>query len=157
MLETPPYPRNLFVRAIKVPLVALWVILGAVWLTAPWWYTDFEVSGVDVGFIRGGIRILWQNGSMNHHPGGWRVETWSQWVWWQWWFAYESSSIRQYSHGTLFIPLWFPALLLGGLWYVLGRLERRAALGRICQKCHYDRTGLAAGAVCPECGAAPTA
>ncbi len=32
-------------------------------------------------------------------------------------------------------------------------LSRRHGFGR-CPKCNYDRTGLAAGAVCPECGAA---
>jgi len=35
-------------------------------------------------------------------------------------------------------------------WKSLSR--RRARIG-ICQSCGYDRAGLAAGAVCPECGA----
>ncbi len=30
------------------------------------------------------------------------------------------------------------------------------SLQDLCRKCHYNRTGLAAGAVCPECGAAST-
>ncbi len=38
------------------------------------------------------------------------------------------------------------------LWY-LDTLARRRARLNLCPKCHYDRTGLAAGAKCPECGA----
>jgi hypothetical protein len=35
-------------------------------------------------------------------------------------------------------------------------VRRCARTGRLlCPKCRYDRTGLAAGAVCPECGAVP--
>lgn len=32
--------------------------------------------------------------------------------------------------------------------------RRRARIG-LCAKCHYDRAGLAASTVCPECGTAP--
>jgi rubrerythrin len=38
-------------------------------------------------------------------------------------------------------------------WY-LEILARRARLN-LCPKCKYDRTGIAAGAVCPECGSLP--
>ena len=37
----------------------------------------------------------------------------------------------------------------------LDTLARRRARIGFCPKCNYDRTGLAAGAVCPECGSAP--
>jgi hypothetical protein len=61
------------------------------------------------------------------------------------------------SYGPSF-PLWLPAALslgaTGGAWR-LDTLARRRACAGLCPKCHYDRTGLAASAVCPECGAAP--
>ncbi len=34
-------------------------------------------------------------------------------------------------------------------------LARRRASLNLCPKCNYDRTGLAVGAVCPECGRLP--
>ncbi|HZW11371.1 MAG TPA: hypothetical protein VFF69_15815 [Phycisphaerales bacterium] len=41
-------------------------------------------------------------------------------------------------------------LAAGGGW-LLFRVARDA---NVCANCHYDRTGLPAGAVCPECGSA---
>jgi hypothetical protein len=48
--------------------------------------------------------------------------------------------------------LFYAAVPLGG-WLVIGpvRRWRRRRAGR-CPACGYDRAGLAAGAVCPECG-----
>jgi hypothetical protein len=37
----------------------------------------------------------------------------------------------------------------------LDTLARRRANVNLCPHCNYDRTGLAGGAACPECGAAP--
>ncbi len=55
------------------------------------------------------------------------------------------------------IPLW-PAVLLSLLataaaWRADAKYLRRARVGS-CAACGYDRAGLAAGAVCPECGGA---
>ena len=53
------------------------------------------------------------------------------------------------------VPLWIPAAVTlattAAAWRVDGIARRRAG-GDGCKKCHYDRTGLAPGAVCPECG-----
>jgi hypothetical protein len=51
------------------------------------------------------------------------------------------------------VPLWPVPLAFAGLtWYAGKRIKR---LRRdVCAKCGYDTRGLAAGAVCPECGAA---
>ncbi len=53
------------------------------------------------------------------------------------------------------IPLWVltAVTLLGtaAAWH-LDTLARRRARAGFCPKCNYDRVGLAAGAVCPECG-----
>ena len=55
------------------------------------------------------------------------------------------------------VPLWFPALLsllaTAAAWRADAKYLRRAREGA-CLACGYDRAGLAAGAVCPECGAA---
>jgi hypothetical protein len=62
---------------------------------------------------------------------------------------------RMVMHVPLWIPLAMTALPAGFLWRA--DRQRRALLKRGgCPNCHYDRTGLAAGAPCPECGRAPT-
>ncbi len=63
---------------------------------------------------------------------------------------------------SIYLPLWAPAVgCLAGtvIAWRLDTLARRRARVGFCPKCGYDRTGLvgvggAAGAVCPECGAA---
>ena len=56
------------------------------------------------------------------------------------------------------IPLWIPAALglaVGVPAWVLDRRARRAIAAGACPKCHYDRSGIPAAALCPECSAAP--
>jgi hypothetical protein len=68
-----------------------------------------------------------------------------------WWFRIAWEPDRRF----FAIPLWFPFLIVVGLTTAAWRQEilarRRALLGH-CPECHYDRTGLAASAPCPECG-----
>ncbi len=55
------------------------------------------------------------------------------------------------------VPLWFLTLIPGAAAVLLIRRERRAAQrlrAGLCVSCQYDRTGLPAGARCPECGGA---
>ena len=56
------------------------------------------------------------------------------------------------------VPLWIPLVVAAGIAALAWRLDtlasRRARLD-LCHICHYDRTGLALGAVCPECGRLP--
>ena len=151
-----PHPR--IRKTIKLVTIAVLVLLVGDWLSAPWWYTSVEVNGCDVGLARGRIEIIRTIGSMNHSPGGWRVDAWDSWAPWQWWFDYGSYSGRRYSSWVLHIPLWLPAIMLVGILVAVHRFEllaRRRARLNLCPKCHYDRTGLAIGAKCPECGAAP--
>ncbi len=58
------------------------------------------------------------------------------------------------------VPLWFPALLsllaTAAAWRFDAKYLRRVREGA-CSACGYDRAGLAAGAVCPECGKQPEA
>lgn len=58
------------------------------------------------------------------------------------------------------IPLWPLAagsFLATAIAWRLDTLAHRRARGgvNLCPKCTYDRTGLAADAKCPECGALP--
>jgi len=57
----------------------------------------------------------------------------------------------------LVIPLWCPTLLsllaTAAAWRADSKYLRRVRVG-LCAGCGYDRAGLAAGAVCPECGVA---
>jgi hypothetical protein len=79
------------------------------------------------------------------------------------WFVMTSPKINwsiEANRGRLIIPLWLPVALslvftASVHWYDV--YARRRALARInlCPKCKYDRAGLAAGAVCPECGSMP--
>lgn len=61
------------------------------------------------------------------------------------------------SSTRLSVPLWMLLALMvvptSILWYVDRAAARRRRAG-LCVKCGYDRAGLDAAAVCPECGAA---
>lgn len=67
------------------------------------------------------------------------------------------SVVRPTGGLSVTVPLWMPfvllAVLTSVLWYVDRTTARRRRAGQ-CLKCGYDRAGLAAGARCPECGAA---
>ena len=59
----------------------------------------------------------------------------------------------------LTIPLWVavaPATVLAAFMWRFDRRATRRALGNVCTRCGYDRRGLAAAAVCPECGGVPS-
>jgi hypothetical protein len=69
----------------------------------------------------------------------------------EWWF-YKSPPATFWEFD---VPLWFPALLCllptAYAWRVEAVLRRRARAS-LCPACGYDRAGLPADAVCPECG-----
>ena len=56
-------------------------------------------------------------------------------------------------NSRLFLPLWpLPVAFAGLAWYARRRIKQLRP--HVCTKCGYDTRGLAAGACCPECGAA---
>jgi hypothetical protein len=74
---------------------------------------------------------------------------------WEWGFSEGSyGGVWQLS-----IPIW-PLVLVIGLATVTSwrfdTLARRRAKLNLCPNCGYDRTGLAIGAACPECGTGST-
>jgi hypothetical protein len=57
---------------------------------------------------------------------------------------------------SLAIPCWTPLLIFVPLAFYLVRRDRWLSRPGRCEKCGYDRRGLAAGAsACPECGTVP--
>ena len=54
-----------------------------------------------------------------------------------------------------FWPLLFIAPAASCVALLLDMRADRQHRAGLCSKCHYDRTGLASGAICPECGTAP--
>ena len=71
----------------------------------------------------------------------------------EYWFSWGTSSRGWWLHAPLWIPT-LSALLVTALAFRLDTLARRRERMNLCKHCGYDRTGLAAGTVCPECGGA---
>ncbi len=71
-----------------------------------------------------------------------------------WWF--DRYNVK--GEWGIAIPMWLLCMSLsfptGVAWRLDTLAPRRRARLNLCPKCNYDRTGLAMGAVCPECGKA---
>lgn len=66
-----------------------------------------------------------------------------------WWFRWST----QPKSKEVVVPLWALGVFAGGVMVFAWRRATRVEKGH-CARCGYDLKGLAAGAVCPECGAA---
>jgi len=148
---------------VSVVLLVVWVVSG--------WYTVYcgTTHGWDVYFNAGMCDSVYYP---NYRSGrsSWYIDRRERafsrdpapftLVW-----TFPSVSSEQWSVGgdpatCVRIPLWTPVALSGLATTMAWRLDtlarRRARVG-LCRTCSYDRTGLAPGAVCPECGAAASA
>ena len=136
---------------VTVLLVVVWIKSGL--LLIHWDTPTTMLMSVEMGRVQFGPMPR----SLSHTRPGWHQYPLSpltlrmglEWM--------DDASGRHY-----LIPLWIPAALsllcTSSAWALdirSSRQQRNARLG-LCPKCNYDRTGLAAGAVCPECGAAKT-
>lgn len=68
-----------------------------------------------------------------------------------WWFEWEFESGRK----VFAAPIWLLLLcaaIVGGTAYWKARQAWQAARVGLCQKCGYERAGLALTTKCPECG-----
>ena len=131
--------------AVTVLLVVVWTGSISIACSTPWGYEAIGWTGV-VLFTRRfqehtvyppqGPHVYF--GSANSALEFWRMLHSSTW--------------------SIVVPLW-PAvvatLTLTAFAWRLDTLARRRARAGFCPKCNYNRTGLAAGAVCPECGNLP--
>ena len=99
----------------------------------------------------GGVVHFHRNNDPVPLPGGglWEVGRAPKRYWW--WFDFRPGRARQ-------VPIWSVAALCAvptaAAWRCAFIARRRARADR-CPTCSYPRAGLAAGARCPECGAAP--
>ena len=132
-----------------------WLALCGVMLTvSPAWNANIQVRGASVTYSRLPDLVPQQRGAV---LGDILLIGTLQWQWPQWLPAWKAQS--KFGPGSplwsweLTLPLWpVPVAFAGIAWYAGRRIKR---LRRdVCAKCGYDTRGLAAGAVCPECGAA---
>jgi hypothetical protein len=149
-----PHPR--IRKTIKWGGAAVAVLLGVVWIGTG--YRDFVYYSSHTGWLRGiasgGVVLQRLGAGLQGPEEGWNVFV-RQSFHVSWMASYEEGR----RESSLYLPLW-PLLGVSApaaFWaWRLDVLARRRALN-LCPKCRYDRTGLAASAVCPECGAAPAA
>jgi hypothetical protein len=125
-------------------------LLALVWIASGWWMLVRTSPGI--------MRVSLGSGTVvvGHTPisgkEGWTAPLQRKPFAFYW--------IPRYYPGpnawALRIPIW-PFVLLAAAataraWQLDIRAKRAARRGR-CQKCGYDRAGIAPAAVCPECGA----
>jgi hypothetical protein len=130
---------------------AVTVLLVGVWIASGWCHMTFNTSqwGVSVG--RGLLFVYTNAYPADPFPRGvFVVSNDSDWGV-NLWFVPPLGPRR--------IPLWFAIvglLVATAIAWRLDTLARRRAKLNLCPKCNYDRAGLAAAAVCPECGRSPS-
>ena len=138
---------------IALVILATWIAsAGRPWLCGvqhePRWATAIG---------SGRVKVWWARAGAFSPEDGWIAS---------WYRGLDGAPIRwgcSASFGAVrvvAIPLWLPALLsllaTATAWRADAKCLRRAREGA-CPACGYDRAGLAAGAVCPECGSAAAA
>ncbi len=148
-----PHPK--LRKTIKWGGAAVTVLLVVVWIGSRWWAVEWHS---DLGWLCGlqpGQLIIGNVDSSNiGFPLGWRADR-SHSSTMGWWYFYQ----RRYDGWWFLFPLWVPIslfLLPTIIAWRLDTLAHRRARLNLCPKCNYDRAGIAAEAVCPECGAKPT-
>jgi len=153
----------------------VWTLFGwcGVSIDDGYWSNSYQVA---VGAVYRAHNNAPEPGSYGLH--GWRL-TKRVSVWWsaaggfsggrygerlgemRWWISHPEYFLHtpgsQYYQPEPFgwIPLWVPAVGSGLVWLAGRRLSVPVGAEGECAECGYDRAGLAAGAVCPECGAEP--
>jgi hypothetical protein len=148
-----PHPR--IRKTIKWGGAAVTVLLVVVWIASGWaavgWYGE---SGFGVRIGEGGLQVgryptVWPGGASLPQGLTWdRSES----------AAFSPGFMSDGISAHAFVPLWIMfAIVLAPTvfaWRLDARARPRARLN-LCQKCAYDRAGLASPAKCPECGAPP--
>ncbi len=129
------------------------VLLVVVWIGSGWWRVQWtSTAGYQASIGTGEIRVHYWGASARGVQYGFysSMAIPAKWDWWlQTWSGPFGWQVA--------MPLCYPAgatALVTAIAWRLDTLARRRARTGFCPKCIYNRTGLAAGAVCPECGAA---
>jgi hypothetical protein len=139
-------------KTVKWGGAAVTVLFVMAWLASGWCYFTWNLARFPIGIGAGQLRVC------DYGPGAFRrwhsVVTLSFHPWeMEWSPAWNRNNFPFDQYDT---PLWIPALVCAAATVGLWRWEASdIARLNLCAKCGYDRTGLAAGAVCPECGRLP--
>jgi len=138
-------------KTVKWGGAVLTVLLVVVWIGSAWWVVVWTDAGGSYG-LQGG-QAVFSEPQILLEPGltFFRVRAIGPRPF-AWWFDRSQGFSGRYWH---FIPLWPLPLLSLLATAAASRADakylRRVRVG-LCAKCGYDRAGLVAGAVCPECG-----
>lgn len=141
---------------IKFGGAALSVLLLAIWVASAWWEVHYQ--NLRMGFsITNGAAVYREhvpNTTAVLIEGPWKLEAQRADSWLHWWFSFRA----WWSGIYIIAPIWPFAVVMSVRtaipWWQDARLARRARIG-LCGNCRYDRRGLPADAVCPECGTKP--
>jgi hypothetical protein len=150
-----PHPR--IVNTVKwsaatILMLSILMWIASVWVSVAWHDGSDSSIGVDGGTLRIRIRsgggVAMPNCVLQGAPDrGWEIT--SRQARWGWCFDRLIGGRLWY----LDVPLWAPALMSAGAMAVPYLLNRRHKGGTArCPECDYDRTGLPAETLCPECG-----
>jgi hypothetical protein len=145
-----PHPR--IRKAIKWGGLALCLLLAGVWVRSEFVADTVVGTTHDIWWDRGTFWITCRPPS-DVKAGYYKMI--STGVDSRRWFLWVGQSGQE---GACILPLWIPLapthLATAAAWR-LDALARRRVRAGLCPKCHYDRAGLAASAVGPECGSLP--
>ena len=156
-----PHPR--IRAAVQWGGLGLTLLLAAVWVASAWWGCKYRFGPGT--WLEGGTGLVQFVHNQDPSTDGWwnpglrayRFKT--PQMYWRFQWSYKpvypwSASSRVLS---ITVPLWSIAVATAFSSALAWRASRRAVRLRphSCRCCAYPRAGLAAGAPCPECGAAP--
>ncbi len=146
-----PHPRIRKTVKWGGPLVSAALLAVMVW--SAWYWVQWSSQPGAHFWIDSGTVII--DGSLfrsdQGHPRSWKWGTHRNPMGWR------LSWMITGNLWVVYLPIWpapAAAILLSTAAWRLDTLARRRSRLNLCPKCNYDHTGLAPGAVCPECGSA---
>jgi hypothetical protein len=131
-------------------LVGTWV--GSRWFSFGWMGSSRTVC-IYVRWGKIGFTKIPPPGWIESRDGWHLVRTPAAFEWSFEWFFFQGFRHVRVPLYAIALP---PALASTAAWRLDTRARRRARVGH-CPACNYDRRGIPAASVCPECGAPPTA
>jgi hypothetical protein len=158
-----PHPR--IRKTIKWGGAVVTFLLAVVWIGSGWWCVIWGDGKGGTISVRAGGLAIWNVEDIDGDPwDGWyllRDLPPLQRSRFQWKFEMTPGGASWGLPRALVIPLWAPTLVVFIPTVIAWRLDalarrRERVRLRLCLKCNYDRSGIAADAKCPECGSVPT-
>jgi hypothetical protein len=162
-----PHPR--IRKTVKWGGAVVTVLLAAVWIGSAWWSLTYwrlrAHANTKLFEVEGGlVRAEFAAGTLDPEDFDavteWRLWRYRDRMRWWWPRVHGTRYGRLRTEYSLCVPLWAPASISAIALITATAFDmaaRRRARLNLCPNCGYDRTGRAASAKCPECGAAPAA